>query len=61
MELLGPGYRFDEVRRIDVGVRSAVLVVGRDSRQALRLGLAISGGDILHTTALAAQRAVQAS
>lgn len=58
LELLGPGYRFDEVRRIDVGARSAALVVGRDANQVLRLGLAISEGDILQTTALAAQRAV---
>lgn len=52
-----PGYGFDEVRRIEVGTRSAVLVVARDTSQGLRLGLAISDGDILHTVALAARRA----
>lgn len=51
------GYGFDEVRRIDVGTRSAVLVVARDATQMLRLGLAISDGDILQTVALAARRA----
>lgn len=53
-----PGYGFDEVRRIDVGTRSAVLVVARDRNKGLRLGLSISEGDILHTVALAARRAV---
>lgn len=57
IEVWGPGYSFDEVRRIDVGARSAVLVVARDSSRVLRLGLAISDGDILHTVALAARRA----
>ena len=52
-----PGFGFDGVRRIDVGTRSAVLVVARDAAQMLRLGLAISDGDILQTVALAAQRA----
>jgi len=58
VETCAPGYRFDETRRIDVGTRSAVLVVARDATQTLRLGLAISEGDILHTVALAARRAV---
>ncbi len=58
VETLAVGYRFDEARRIDVGTRSAVLVVARDDAQVLRLGLAISEGDILQTVALAARRAV---
>lgn len=58
VETLTFGYRFDEVRRIDVGTRSAVLAVARDDAQVLRLGLAISEGDILQTVALAARRAI---
>lgn len=53
------GLTFDEVRRIDLGQRSAVLVVARDVGQVLRLGLAISQRDILHTVALAAMRACE--
>ncbi len=52
------GDSLDEVRRIDVGTRSAVLVAGHDPQNRLRLGLAISSGDILHTTAVAASRAI---
>jgi len=58
VEAAAPGFRFDEVRRIDVGTRSAVLVVARDPQRVLRLGLAISEGDIYQTVALAAGRAV---
>ncbi len=52
------GDSLDEIRRINVGTRSAVLVAGHDSQNRLRLGLAISSGDILHTTAIAASRAI---
>jgi len=52
------GDTVDEVRRIDVGARSAVLVAGHDAQGQLRLGLAISSGDILQTTATAASRAL---
>ncbi len=55
---LAPSWTFDEVRTIDVGRRSAVLVVLRDDRSILQLGLAISSGDVLQTTALATTRAV---
>jgi hypothetical protein len=55
---LAPDHTFDEVRTLDVGTRSAVLVVTHDARGVLRLGLAISDGDVLQTTAVAAQRAV---
>ncbi len=52
------GHRFDNVQTIDVGTRSAVLVVAHDLNGALRLGLAISDGDVLQTTAVAAKRAL---
>lgn len=55
---LGEGHRFDDVQTIDVGTRSAVLVVAHDPNGALRLGLAISDGDILQTTAVATKRAL---
>lgn len=55
---VGPGHRFDNLRTIDVGTRSAVLVVAHDPSGSLRLGLAISGGDILQTTAVATMRAL---
>lgn len=55
---IAPDYSFDEVRTIDVGTRSAVLVVIHDANGVLRLGLAISDGDILQTTAIAAKRAL---
>lgn len=55
---MSPGHRFDNVRTIDVGTRSAVLVVAHDPNGSLRLGLAISDGDILQTTAVATKRAL---
>ena len=55
---IAPTHSFDEVRTISVGVKSAVLVVTHDAQGVLRLGLAISEGDILQTVAVAAQRAV---
>lgn len=55
---LAPGHRFDNLRTIDVGTRSAVLVVAHDRGGALRLGLAISDGDVLQTTAVATMRAL---
>jgi hypothetical protein len=55
---IAPDHSFDEVRTIDVGTRSAVLVVTHDPRGVLRLGLAISDGDVLQTTAEAAKRAL---
>lgn len=55
---MGKGHRFDNVQTIDVGTRSAVLVVAHDPHGALRLGLAISDGDVLQTTAVAAKRAL---
>ncbi len=55
---MGQGHRFDKVQTIDVGTRSAVLVVAHDPNGALRLGLAISDGDVLQTTAVAAKRAL---
>ncbi len=55
---VAPGHEFEEVRTIDVGVRSAVLVVTHDPAGALRLGLAISEGDVLQTTAVATLRAL---
>ncbi len=58
IQACAPGFGFDELRRISVGTRTAVLVVARDLGNGLRLGLAISEGDILQTIALAAQRAV---
>jgi hypothetical protein len=54
-----PSFHFDEVRTLDLGHRSAVLAILRDGREQLRLGMAISGGDLIRTTALAAQRALQ--
>jgi len=58
IDAIGPMYEFDEVRTLDLGRRSAVLAVLRDERGLLRLGLAISAGDLLRTTGLAAQRAI---
>jgi len=55
---IAPDHSFDEVRTIDVGTRSAVLVVLHDPNDVLRLGLAISDGDVLQTTAVAARRAL---
>lgn len=55
---MSPGHRFDNVRTIDVGTRSAVLVVAHDPNGALRLGLAISDGDVLQTAAVATRRAL---
>jgi len=55
---IAPDHRFDEVRTISVGARSAVLAVVHDAQGVLRLGLAISDGDILQTTAEAAKRAL---
>lgn len=55
---IAPDHSFDEVRTIDVGTRSAVLVVLHDPAGVLRLGLAISDGDVLQTTAIAAKRAL---
>ncbi len=56
IQACAPGFGFGELRRISVGTRTAVLVVARDQSNELRLGLAISEGDILQTIALAAQR-----
>ncbi len=61
IDAVGPGYEFDEVRTLDVGQRSAVLAVLRDSQGLLRLGLAISAGDLVRTTALAARRAIDSA
>ncbi len=58
MQALAPHYLFDELRTIDLGRRTAVLAVLRDERRQLRLGLAISSGDIIRTTALATRRAI---
>ena len=55
---VAPMHQFDEVRTISVGTKSAVLVVSHDAQRVLRLGLAISEGDILSTVAVATQRAV---
>ena len=51
-------HQFNEVRTLVVGSKSAVLVVSHDAQNVLRLGLAISEGDILRTVAVATQRAV---
>lgn len=58
MDAIAPLYEFDEIRTLDLGRRSAVLAVLRDERRFLRLGLAISAGDLLRTTGLATQRAI---
>lgn len=55
---IAPDHHFDEVRTVDVGARSAVLAVAHDPNGVLRLGLAISDGDILQTTAVAAKRSI---
>ncbi len=55
---IAPDHTFSEVRTIDVGTRSAVLVVAHDPKGVLRLGLAISDGDVLQTTAEAAKRSL---
>ena len=61
MDAVGPGYTFDEIRTLDVGRRSAVLAVLRDEHGHLRLGLAISAGDLVRTTALATRRAIRSA
>ena len=58
MQAIAPHYLFDEIRTIDLGNRSAVLAVLRDERRQIRLGLAISAGDPIRTTALATRRAI---
>lgn len=58
---IAPMHQFDEVRTIAVGTRSAVLTVTHDAQSVLRLGLAISEGDVLQTVAVATQRAVSES
>lgn len=58
LNAIAPDFSFGEVRTIDVGTRSAVLVVVHDPKQALRIGLAISDGDVLQTTAVATLRAL---
>ena len=55
---IAPDHTFDEVRTIDLGARSAVLTVAHDAKGVLRLGLAISDGDVLQTTAEATKRAL---
>lgn len=55
---IAPDHTFSEVRTIDVGTRSAVLAVAHDPNGVLRLGLAISDGDVLQTTAEAAKRSL---
>ncbi len=55
---IAPTHRFDEVRTISVGTKSAVLAVTHDAQGVLRLGLAIAEGDILSTVAVATQRSV---
>lgn len=61
MDAVAPLFEFDEIRTLDLGRRSAVLAVLRDEHRFLRLGLAISAGDLLRTTALATQRAIQST
>ncbi len=58
LSAIAPTHTFDEVRTIAVGIKSAVLVVTHDAQGVLRLGLAISDGDILQTVAVATQRSV---
>lgn len=58
MAAIAPDHTFDEIRTLDLGNRSAVLAVLRNDRRQLRLGLAISSGDIIRTTALATRRAI---
>lgn len=58
IDAIAPDFAFSEVRTIDVGARSAVLVVAHDTNGVLRLGLAISDGDVLQTTAEAAKRSL---
>ncbi len=55
---VAPHHQFNEVRTISVGTKSAVLVVSHDAQRVLRLGLAISEGDILRTVAVATQRCI---
>lgn len=55
---IAPTHRFDEVRTISVGTKSAVLAVTHDAQGVLRLGLAIADGDILSTVAVATQRTI---
>ena len=58
LEAVATGHELNEVRTLVVGTKSAVLVVSHDSDGVLRLGLAISEGDILQTVAVAAERTV---
>lgn len=58
IDAIAPDYDFDEIRTLDLGRRSAVLAVLRDERRMLRLGLAISSGDLIRTAALATRRAI---
>ncbi len=55
---IAPDHTFSEVRTINVGTRSAVLAVAHDPNGVLRLGLAISDGDVLQTAAEAAKRSL---
>lgn len=56
LNAIAPSHELNEVRTLSVGTKSAVLVVSHDADSVLRLGLAISQGDILQTVAVAAQR-----
>ena len=58
IDAIAPGYDFDEIRTLQLDSRSAVLAVLRDERRMLRLGLAISSGDLIRTAALATRRAI---
>jgi len=58
IQAIAPDHVFSEVRTIDVGTRSAVLAVAHDANGILRLGLAISDGDVLQTAAEATKRAI---
>ena len=56
LNAIAPSHELNEVRTLSVGTKSAVLVVTHDADSVLRLGLAISQGDILQTVAVAAER-----
>lgn len=58
IDALAPDYDFDEIRTLQLDNRSAVLAVLRDEHRMLRLGLAISSGDLIRTAALATRRAI---
>ena len=58
IDAIAPDYEFDEIRTLELDNRSAVLAVLRDERRMLRLGLAISSGDLIRTAALATRRAI---